>query len=367
MGQALGKKQSIMSALKDAAGNGGSKENLFGLVFDLFQASTDKATPQELEMCEDVLTQMIGYVEVEARGRIADRLATLENAPKRVIQCLATEPIQISQPILCKSPLLQDEDLLYVARSCGFHHLEAIAERKIVTVPVTSELIRLGNVQVWERLAQNNGAQLGDKSVAFLTNRARENEKIQLGLIERPDLPEAVIRKLISEAGESIREYLINTGRSDLMIHLDKAKAVASKRVMSTASILGIEYDSAYQQALRHDKISRLKDSDLLRAAQNNNFPRTCSIFAIIAGLDLEDSVHWLSSREVDPAIVAFKALGFDEQLVAALLKTGPWKNILTDDTRRQSLRTLASLKPHIAKRIFLARSGGFTLQQSVA
>jgi len=367
MAQAAESQGDILSALKKAAGGEQSKENLFGMVFDLFQAAKNRATEQELEMCEDVLTQLVGYVEIEARGRIADRIASLESAPKRVIQCLAVEPIQVSQPVLCKSPLLDDEDLLTVARLCGPHHLEAIAERKVVSMPVTNELMRLGTVQVWERLAQNNGAKLADKSIAFLTNRARENKKIQLGLIERPDLPEAVLTRLISEAGESIRAHLERNGRDDLLAHLDAAQAVAKKRVLSTSSILGFEYDAAYQQVLRHDKVCPLKNRDLLEAAKRNDFPRTCAIFSIIAGLDLEDAVHWLSRREIDPAIVAFKALGFDEELVSALLKTGPWKNALTDGARQRALKALSDLKPDVAKRIFLARSGGFTLQHGIA
>ena len=367
MNEAISGQSNILSALKNAAGSGESKENLFGFVYDLFDVAKHSAIESELEMCEDVLTQMIGYVEDEARIRIANRLASLEDAPKRVIQRLSLEPISIAKPVLIKSTVLQDDDLINVARQCGTDHLVAIADRKTVAMPVTSELVRVGNMQVWEQLAQNQGAELAEKSVQFLTNRAQENEKIQKGLIERPDLPQSVVEKIISQAGDSVREQLVKSGRGDLMTHLDKAKSVVENRVLQKENVLGIEFDSAYAQALRHQKLCSVKNADILEAAQKNNFPRVCAMFAIVADFDLEDAVHWLSMPKIEPAIVAFKVLNFREELVSALLNVGPWSEILDDEIREKAMLAYENLTQEKAKRLYLERLDGFSLQQSAA
>lgn len=354
-------KNDVLAALRGLASQQASKEKLFGLVFDLFQTSADRGTPDQVDMCEDVLTQLISLVEIEARVRISERLADLETAPRRVVQYLAMEPIQVAQPVLCKSPVLLDEDLLAVVRQCGPHHLEAIAERKTVSVAVTNELMRVGTIEVWERLAHNYGAELADRSVTFLANRARENKKIQMGLLERPNLPESVITRLVSEASDSVREQLAKAGRKDLLAHFDRAKAVAQKRVLSMSSILGFEYDTAFQVVLQHEQVKKLTHQDILDAARQDNFPRVCGIFSRISGLPLEDAVHWLSRREVDPAIVAFKALDFDIELVRAMLKTGPWRRILTDQTRLRAIQAHSNLKPEVAKRIFQSRNASLS------
>ncbi|MEP6355825.1 MAG: DUF2336 domain-containing protein [Hyphomicrobiales bacterium] len=360
-------KSNILSALKNAAGSGESKEELFGFVFDLFGVAKHSAIESELEMCEDVLTQMIGYVEDEARIRIANRLASLDDAPRRVMQRLSLEPINIAKPVLMNSTALQDDDLINVVRQCGADHLVAIADRKIVTMPVTTELIRMGNTQVWEQLAQNKGAILADKSFQFLTNRAHENEKIQKGLIERPDLPQSVVEEIISQASESVREQLVKSGRGDLMAHLDKAKSVVESRVTAKDNVLGIEFDSAYAQALRHQKLCSVKNIDILEAAQKDNFPRVCAMFAIVADFDLEDAVYWLSMPKIEPAIVAFKVLNFREELVSALLNVGPWSKILNDEIRQKAMRAYANLTQEKAKRLYLERLEGFNLQQVAA
>ncbi|MEO1067110.1 MAG: DUF2336 domain-containing protein [Pseudomonadota bacterium] len=357
----------ILSTLKSATAKEASSEQLFDLVFELFVASSDTASKEQRDMCEDVLTQLISYVELEARRRISDKLAILDAAPRRIIQCLAIENIYVAQPVLTHSPVLQDEDLLMVARLCGPQHLEAIAERKTVSCGVTNELMRLGNVHVWERLAGNSGAALTDKSIAFLVNRARENTKIQLGLIDRPDLSENSLKQLVSEAGESVRQYLADKGRQDLLVHLDQAKAAAYKRVLSTSSVLGFEYETAYRSILQLEEKRALNHQDLLTAAGIDDFPTVCCVFARLTNLNLEEAVHWLSRREVDPAMVALKAIDVRRDIVEAVLRTGPWRRILTPQARNRALRTFDQLEKDVAMRIFKSRNTNLSHQAGAA
>lgn len=347
----------ILEALDGATADDASSEKLFDLVYNLFSTSKESATSQQLEMCEDVLTQLITYVEMDVRTRISEKMADLDSAPRRVIQCLAIENIRVAKPVLSKSSVLDDDDLLMVTRLCGPQHLEAIADRPTVSLPVSNELMRLGNVKVWETLAANDGAELTDKSVAFLVNRARENPVIQRGLVTRPNLPDSVVERIVKEAGNDIKGYLVHAGRKDLLKHIEKAKKAVHKRVTRGAS-RGFEYDAAFQEILRHEKMQSLTTKDLLEAANIDNFPRTCAIFARLTDLKLEEAIHWLSRSELEPAIVAFKALSFDRQIVSALLRTGPWKLMLTEKDRTHSLLALQELKPDVALRVFSARGG---------
>ena len=62
-------KNDVLAALRGLASQQASKEKLFGLVFDLFQTSADRGSPDQVDMCEDVLTQLIGLFLINDQRR----------------------------------------------------------------------------------------------------------------------------------------------------------------------------------------------------------------------------------------------------------------------------------------------------------
>lgn len=362
MVETIGTKEDILSTLRSITDENASSEQLFDVMFDFFVASKD-SEHENSAMCEDVLTDLIAYVEIEVRQRIAERLALLEYAPRRVMQTLAIEPIAIAKPVLSKSPVLKDEDLLMAARVCGSQHLEAIAERSEISAFVTNELLRLGGTEVWERLASNNGATLEERAVGFLIKRAKENTRIQISLIDRQDLPESTIATLLSEAGEAVRAHLHHTGRSNYVKYFESAEAATAKRIRERSNLIGMDFEAVFDKVLQERQQVRLNWHHLLDAASRNDFPRSCAIFACLSGMELEEVIHWLSRSEIEPAIVAFKALGLKRELVATLLRTGPWQRILSPKVRADALRTFDRLNPTLAERSFSARNDAFSQQ----
>ena len=355
----LGNKGDILSTLRGVTDANASSEQLFDLMFDFFVASKDE--PHEnLVMCEDVLTHLIAYVEVEARRCISERLSHLDYAPRRVVKTLAIETIDVAKPVLTRSAVLEDEDLLMVTRVCGSQHLEAIAERPAISSFVTNELMRLGDIQVWERVARNNGAALEEKTLGFLVNRSKENARIQMSLIDRQDLPENTVAKLISEGGEAVRAHLHHSGRAHLVKHLESAEAATAKRIREGSNLLGMDFETALNKVLEEQRQIRLNWRHLMEAASRDDFPRTCAIFACLSDMKIEEVVHLLSRSEIDPAIVAFKALRLHRDLVATLLRTGPWQRILSTKTRIEALKTFDRLNPILAERSFAARNDAF-------
>lgn len=359
-------KEDILSELRSVTDANATSEQLFNLMFELFVTSKD-APIGNLEMCEDVLTHLVAYVEVEARKRISERLSQLEHAPRRVVRCLALESIEIAKPVLKQSPVLEDEDLLMVTRVCGPQHLEAIAQRPAISSFVTNELMRLGGVQVWEHIASNNGAELEEKTVGFLVNRAKENSRIQICLINREDLPDATIAKLVSEAGEVVREHLITMGKEDLVTHLEQVEMTTTKRLSKRSRLVGMDFEKAYERVVQEQQQVRLNWRHLMDAAAKNDFPRTCAVFACLSKMELDEVIHWLSRPEVEPAIVACKALKFDREVVATLLRTGPWERFLSAKTRMDALKMFDRLNPYLAERNFAGRHGANVQQLSIA
>ena len=145
------------------------------------------------------------------------------------------------------------------------------------------------------------------------------------------------------------------------------AEAVTAKRIREKSNLIGMDFEDAFNKVMQERRQVHLNWHHLMEAASRNDFPRTCAIFACLSGMNLEEVIHWLSRSEVDPALVAFKALKLNRELVATLLRTGPWQRNLSSKTRVDALRIFDRLNPILAERSFAARNDAFPQQVGCA
>ena len=62
----------------------------------------------------DILRRLVRDVEMPVRRALADQLSVRKDAPHDLIMMLANDVIDVAYPLLAKSPLLRDEDLIGV-------------------------------------------------------------------------------------------------------------------------------------------------------------------------------------------------------------------------------------------------------------
>ena len=74
--------------------------------------SPHELSPQEKEVAGHVLIQLSREFETKLRVLLAHQLASSNRAPKTLIQVLAADEIEVSAPIIGKSPLLEERDLI---------------------------------------------------------------------------------------------------------------------------------------------------------------------------------------------------------------------------------------------------------------
>ena len=121
---------SIIDDLISAVDGGGAKQrqNILMRITDLFVAGSRSYSHEQVALFDDVLQQLSNDIEVRARARLAQRLASIENAPPTLIRTLAfDDEIAVAAPVLTNSMRLTDEDLVENARTKSQKHLLAIA------------------------------------------------------------------------------------------------------------------------------------------------------------------------------------------------------------------------------------------------
>ena len=93
------------------------------------------------------------------RAEIAERLSSLANAPRGLVGQLAREDeIAIAGPLLRRSPVIDEQMLIEIARDKGQEHLLAMTERPTLSPDLTDVIVSRGDRKVVRRTAGNAGA-----------------------------------------------------------------------------------------------------------------------------------------------------------------------------------------------------------------
>lgn len=164
--------------------------------------------PTESELVTDVLLELMRQAERDMRRMLAERLATEQDVPLRMIQHLANDEISVAESILRKSTILQEMDLIYIIKSHGSEHWQAIAHRTDLTDQVVNVLADTHDVETAVTLSENTAITLTDYAFSQFVPMAGEHDVLARPLLTRPDLPKEIASRLYEVVGEELKQSL---------------------------------------------------------------------------------------------------------------------------------------------------------------
>lgn len=121
-------------------GEAGKAERLFRAAVSAFCCLT-RPTRLEITQFEDLALPLFPMVTVDARRFAAAALSDCKYAPIALVRLLSNQPIDISAPLVMRSPVLKDIDLIALIGRHGLPHARVIARRENLN-PVISSLVR---------------------------------------------------------------------------------------------------------------------------------------------------------------------------------------------------------------------------------
>ena len=186
------------------------RTELVSIVSDLFFGEHDVLTDHERQLMDDILRQLIHDVEMSVRQKLAERLARQSDAPRDLILALANDEIEVAHPILTKSTVLHDLDLIEIISHRTREHQLAIAMREELAEGVSEALVGTGNGDVIERLIENKGARISRATLDYLVAQSKENHRYQEPLLQRPDLGEELGKKMYWWVSAALRKHILD-------------------------------------------------------------------------------------------------------------------------------------------------------------
>lgn len=308
---ALQQQSSNVSRLAEIAGGVADKspEDIYVAVGTLFDREGGQLTREERALAADILRRLSKSVEMSLRIALAERIAGDPTTPHELLLLLVDDNVEVARPILGRSPLLSDADLIHVIQVGSVDHQICVAERPSIGEKVTAALVETNSDRVAVALVRNQTARIGGETYQRLVEWSRNVDDLQKGLIQRVDLPPVLANRLYPLVSDALKAAL--TAR-----YPDASRTLASAMDETTAALQrGVSSVSESNAARLVAKLlasGELKPSFLMRTLHQGQIDSFEHGFAALLGIDIEHFRRILYFEKPTVAALACRGVGID-------------------------------------------------------
>jgi uncharacterized protein (DUF2336 family) len=181
------------------------RQRLLAAMVDLCQANQGAASAEAQALIDDIFMDLVKHAERDLRLHLAEQLAAEAWAPSGLINALALDDIEIARPVIAKSPVLKDLDLIQLLVVATIDHQIEVARRPNLGEAVVKAIIDQGDPAVITTLAGNETADISELSMERLVSISREVAGLRPALARHPRLNLALAHVLYRWVGETLK------------------------------------------------------------------------------------------------------------------------------------------------------------------
>jgi uncharacterized protein (DUF2336 family) len=313
---------SLIQDVQDASTSGSTERQLRALtrITDLFLAGSASYSKRQVELFDEVFKVLIGAIEVQTRIKLAHRFAADSAAPAVLVRAIAgSDDIAVAAPVLSQSPVLTEPDLIASASTQSQDHLLAIAQRESISQVITDVLIERGEQQVVHAVAKNTGAQISDDGFSELVLRAGADVELALHVGTRSDIPRHHFLKLLETASASVCSRLV-AANPTLAEIVQEAVTEVIDDINGEVRRNSAAHAKARVRIKRLSEWKELREVDVHAGARTQNFEKTVTALAALAGCGIEVAERALLNENPGAVQIIAKAAGCSWATAKALL-----------------------------------------------
>jgi uncharacterized protein (DUF2336 family) len=341
---------SLIPELEEVVRHGSAKRRaeMLGRITALFVDGASRFNSDHIQLFGDVLTQLSGDVDADARVELAHLLAPVPNAPPALLRRLAEdENIAVARPILKQSPQLGEPDLIDIAQSKGQAHLLALSKRKAIGAPLTDILIGRGERDVLCSLAENLDAQFSQEAYAALIERAVQDDALAEKIGLRRDIPPGLFCNLLLKSTQTVRDRLTASARPEVQSEIrrvlgEAAHSAAEPRDYSVA-------ERAIRDLHQH---GRLDEGRIVEFANQRQYEELVVGLAALCEVPLTVVDRLMASDRSDPILILCKGAGWSWPTVRAIMAAIPERNAKSSAELDAAFANFERLSPTTAQRV---------------
>ncbi|KAA5801712.1 DUF2336 domain-containing protein [Alkalicaulis satelles] len=301
-------------------------------VTDLFFEEQPAPAGQVQAEFDAVLQALASQTANSARAELAERFADSALAPRGLILQLARDAIEVAGPILSRSKVLKDEDLITIVHERGQDHIRAVAGREGLGEKLSSAIVERGDDRAVKALVNNPGSRLNREAFEAVTRRAEASPDLQAPLVARADTPADLLNDLMLVVENHLRDKIMSRFDS-LEPGVLEAALAASRQRLSSRMAEDKELAEARRFIAAKAMRKELDGGLLVRLLREKKRVHFAAGFAQMTGVDYTAARRALEHDSPDGLALICKAAGLDKALfvTVAVLRAGAGEHAFTD------------------------------------
>lgn len=286
------------------------------------------ATPPGAEI-SPVLTEIFmilaGQAERDIRKVLSQCLAGAEWAPPALINILALDEIEIARPVIARSPILKDQDLIRVLVEATIEHQIEVARRPHLSGAVADVIIDRGEPSCVTALASNRTAEISESGVRRLVEQSRRIAALRSPLTRHPRLTETLAAQLHEFVGQALKDAIGERFRVDAdtlseAIDTSVAQTLVIAPIPAPVSEPDQRDESERRLVAKLQAAGQLRAGFLIRAIREKRLSLFEHGLATLAGFPVAQVRAAITRPNSEALFYACAAVGIDKAVFPAIV-----------------------------------------------
>jgi uncharacterized protein (DUF2336 family) len=260
-------------------------------------------SPDDRAAAEGAMIMLLDDPSPLVRQALADVFASSQAAPPVVVHALAADLPDISRPVLQRSPLLGDADLVDLVATAHPDSQAAIASRFLLPRSVSAAIAEVGAAPACLALLENSDADITPFSLDRIVGRFGHLSAIRENLLTRDDLPATTRQAALAKLSQTLAGFVASRHWLAPDHAQDATRDACEKATVALAAETADNEIGALVSYLR--ATGQLTAGMVLRALLSGNLVLFEEALADLSGLSLDN----VESHVRDRMMSSFRAL----------------------------------------------------------
>lgn len=275
-------------------------------------------SPRESQRAIELTLDLIRQAELDLRQALSERLSLEANIPAEIIIFLANDDIAVADSVLRNSPILTENDLIYIIAGKDEAYWRVIAERTNISPKVADKLIGTGDVTTMLSLLINPDVIFSKDSLKKIIHVSVVEERLQQHILHRPEMDAGLAIDLYMCAGLALKEKIANRFPMEAAA-IEESLDNLLVEFARTAAGLHEPTKEMIALARRFQDREEISSDLLIRALRRGQTGFFVALFALKVGLPVQAALRLVLKESGHPFALACRSIGLTKAEFASL------------------------------------------------